>query len=172
MLADVLAACLTVARTTVVTGEEEAAWLAEAAGAAVAGDPGKGQGPAVASALKGRQQEAILIVNADLPCVVPHDLRSLLAATPISGIALVEALDGTTNALSLPAPEVFAPLFGPGSADRFRAHAQRSGLECVSVGLPNVCDDVDTLEDLERLQLRVGPRTQAALSELEQERVP
>ena len=171
MLGDVLAACTAIAETTVVTGDEEAASLAEAAGADVAGDPGEGQGPAVAAALEGRPPGAVLILNADLPCVMPHDLRSLLAATPINGIALVEPLDGTTNALSLPAPTVFAPLFGTGSADRFRAHAQKLGLECVSVALPNVRDDVDTLEDLERLQLRVGPRTQAALTELEQERV-
>ena len=46
----------------------------------------------------------ILIVNADVPCVVPDDLRALLAATPAGGIALVEALDGTTNALGLSAP--------------------------------------------------------------------
>jgi 2-phospho-L-lactate guanylyltransferase (CobY/MobA/RfbA family) len=98
---------------------------------------------------------------------VPHDLRSLLAATPAGSLALVEALDGTTNALSLPAPEAFAPLYGPGSADRFREHAASLGLEAVSVALPNIADDVDTMEDLTRLQLRAGPRTQACLAELE-----
>ena len=35
----------------------------------------------------------------------------------------MEAEDGTTSALSLPDPSVFIPLYGPGSADRFRAHA-------------------------------------------------
>jgi 2-phospho-L-lactate guanylyltransferase (CobY/MobA/RfbA family) len=98
---------------------------------------------------------------------VPHDLRSLLAATPAGGIALVEALDGTTNALSLPAPEVFAQLYGPSSADGFRAHAASLGLEAISVALPNLAEDVDTMEDLTRLQLRAGPRTQACLADLE-----
>jgi hypothetical protein len=37
----------------------------------------------------------------------------------------------------------------------------------VSVALPNLIDDVDTMEDLTRLQLRVGPRTLACLGELE-----
>jgi hypothetical protein len=41
------------------------------------------------------------------------------------------------------------------------------GLEAVSVAVPNLADDVDTMEDLTRLQLRVGPRTQACLVELE-----
>ena len=109
---------------------------------------------------------AILIVNADLPCVVPDDLRALLAATPAGGIALVEALDGTTNAISLPAPDAFAPLYGLDSATRFRAHAESLGLEAVSAAVPNLANDVDTLEDLQRLHLRLGPRSQAYLASL------
>jgi 2-phospho-L-lactate guanylyltransferase len=172
MLGDVLGACLTVGETTVVTDDEEAAALATELGTLVAEDPGDGQGTAVAAALEGREPGPVLIVNADVPCVVPHDLRSLLAATPLGGIALVEALDGTTNALSLPAPHVFAPLYGPGSGDRFLAHARGLGLEAVRAAIPNLADDVDTVEDLERLTLRAGPRTQVALSEVQQEIMP
>jgi 2-phospho-L-lactate guanylyltransferase (CobY/MobA/RfbA family) len=130
-------------------------------------DPGGGQGSAVQAGLDGLEPGGILVVNADVPCVVPHDLRSLLAATPAGSLALVEALDGTTNALSLPTPEAFAPLYGPDSSDRFREHAASLGLEAVSVALPNLADDVDTMEDLTRLGLRAGPRTQACLAELE-----
>jgi 2-phospho-L-lactate guanylyltransferase (CobY/MobA/RfbA family) len=97
---------------------------------------------------------------------VPADLRVLLAATPAGGIALVEALDGTTNALSLSAAEAFAPLYGRDSATRFRARARELGLEAVAAVVPNLADDVDTLDDLHRLQLRCGPRTQACLDEL------
>jgi 2-phospho-L-lactate guanylyltransferase (CobY/MobA/RfbA family) len=102
---------------------------------------------------------------------VPHDLRSLLAATPAGSFALVEALDGTTNALSLPSADAFAPLYGPSSSDRFRAHGASLGLDVVSVSVPNLADDVDTMEDLTRLQLRAGPRTQACLLELERSAV-
>jgi 2-phospho-L-lactate guanylyltransferase len=167
MFCDVLAACVPVGHTRVVTPDEDAAAAAVDAGAEAVPDPGGGQGAAVQVALEGLGPGGILVVNADVPCVVPHDLRSLLAATPAGSFALVEALDGTTNALSLPAPEAFAPLYGPGSADRFREHAASLGLEAVSVALPNLADDVDTMEDLTRLQLRAGPRTQACLAELE-----
>jgi len=167
MFCDVLAASAPVGRTRVVTPDEEAVDAARDAGAEVVADPGGGQGAAVQAGLEGVELGGILVVNADVPCVVPHDLRSLLAATPAGGFALVEALDGTTNALSLPSPDVFAPLYGPSSSDRFRAHGESLGLEVVSVSVPNLADDVDTMDDLTRLQLRAGPRTQACLAELE-----
>lgn len=162
MLADVLAATAVLGRTLVVTADVDGAALADEAGAEAVADPGGGQGVAVAAALELAADEQVLVVNADLPCVVPVDLRALLAAIPAHGLALVEALDGTTNALGLSAPEVFAPLYGPDSASRFRALT----VETVAVVLPNLAEDVDTLEDLERLQLRCGPRTQAALTAL------
>jgi 2-phospho-L-lactate guanylyltransferase len=165
MLGDVLAAAAAVGHTRVVTPDADGAEAAREQGAEPLDDPGGGQGAAVAAALDGVEPGGILVLNADVPCVVPEDLRSLLAATPAGGMALVEALDGTTNALSLSAVESFAPLYGVGSADRFLAHAAGLGIEAVSVALPNVANDIDTLDDLLRLQLRCGPRTQAALHE-------
>ena len=171
MFCDVLAASTSVGRTRVVTPDEEAAEAAHDAGAQAVEDPGGGQGAAVQAGLEGVEPGGILVVNADVPCVVPHDLRSLLAAKPAGCFALVEALDGTTNALSLPSAESFAPLYGPSSSDRFRAHAASLGVEAVSVALPNLAEDVDTMDDLTRLQLRAGPRTQACLAELERSHV-
>jgi 2-phospho-L-lactate guanylyltransferase (CobY/MobA/RfbA family) len=98
----------------------------------------------------------VAIVNADLPCATPADVEALLYSAP----ALVAAEDGTTNALSLPGPEIFRPLYGPGSAERFRA----LGLDPLE--LPNLVDDVDTTADLERVIDRVGPRTRATLEAL------
>jgi 2-phospho-L-lactate guanylyltransferase len=167
MLGDVLSACLPVGDTTLVTDDTGGRGLADEVGDVdVLDDPGRGQGAAVAAALERVEPGPVLVLNADVPCVVPHDLRSLLRATPADGVALVAAGDGTTNALGLPAPAAFAPLYGPDSAERFRAHAADLGLQALDVSLPNICDDVDTLEDLRRVGLRAGPRTQAAIAEL------
>ena len=166
MLGDVLAAATAIGRTVLVSDDERGRALASDAGAEVVDDPGGGQSPAVAAALGFFDTEAVLVVNADVPCVVPYDLRSLLAATPLGGIALVASEDGRTNALSLPAPELFQPLYGPRSAKRFASAAKELGLEAVAAAIPNLSDDVDTREDLDRVQLRAGPRTQAALQEL------
>jgi 2-phospho-L-lactate/phosphoenolpyruvate guanylyltransferase len=166
MLGDVLAACGPVGSVTVVTDDDAARELAAAIGARVVGDPGGGQGPAVAAGLAGLEPGALLVVNADLPCATPRDVRALLRATPAGGMALVAAADGTTNALGLPAAEVFAPLYGAGSAARFLAHGRRLGLAAVSASVPNLADDVDTHADLDRVALRAGPRTQTALAAL------
>ena len=82
------------------------------------------------------------------------------------GLALVEAADGTTNAIGLSAADVFAPLYGSGSAARFRDHASRLGVDVVRVELPGLAEDVDTFADLERLAPRCGARTRACLAEL------
>ena len=146
MLADVLAACKPVGRTIV----------------AREGD----QGAAVENALRGIESFPILVLNADLPCARPRDLLTLLGALPAGGLALVEAPDGTTNGLALAAPHLFAPLYGPGSAERFRARAARLGVPAQTAEIPNLADDVDTHADLERLEGRLGPNTADALEQL------
>jgi len=95
--------------------------------------------------------------------VAPEDVRALLDALPQDGIAVAPAADGTTNALALAGPALFAPLYGPGSADEFRSHASQLGVPSVVVERPNLTDDVDTLADLERVADRVGPHTRGAL---------
>jgi len=160
MLADVLAACRGIGTTVVVTPDAEAARVAAEHEADVVEDPGGGQGDAVAAALRD-VVGPVLVVNADVPCVVAQDLRRLEAATPEHGLAYVAASDGTTNALGLSAPALFAPLYGPGSAERFRLHAHTLGADVVTAAIPNLADDVDSMADLERLELRVGPRTLA-----------
>jgi 2-phospho-L-lactate guanylyltransferase len=150
MLGDVVDAALEVGRVLVVTDDPSVV----PPGADVVADPGEGLGPAVSAALA-RVSGHALVVNADLPGVTPAALRRLADA----GLALVEARDGTTNALSLPDPALYEPLYGPGSADRFRAHAP-----FVTVSIPELEEDVDSDRDLERLSARLGPRTRALLA--------
>jgi len=150
MLGDVVEAASEVGRVLVVTDDPA---VVPGGGEAFA-DPGGGMGAAVRAALASVEGHA-LVVNADLPAATPAALEQLAAA----GLALVEAPDGTTNALSLPDPYAFAPAYGPGSADRFRAHAPFA-----RVSIPELAFDVDDDEDLDHIVLRVGPRTSALLA--------
>jgi 2-phospho-L-lactate/phosphoenolpyruvate guanylyltransferase len=166
MLVDVLAAAVDIGTTWVVTPDSAAGAAAREAGAAVLPDRGGGQGAAVEAALSQAGAGPVLVVNSDLPSVIAADLRALAEATPTSGIAVAAAEDGTTNALGLSAATMFAPLYGEGSAARFRAHAARSGFAAVSVTRPGLRDDADELADLARLAPRCGPRTRACLAKL------
>lgn len=150
MLGDVVEAALAVGRVLVVTDDPSVV----PGDAEVVVDAGAGLGAAVAAGLAHVDGHA-LVVNADLPAATSDSLRVLAGA----GLALVEARDGSTNALSLPDPRVFAPLFGHGSADRFRAHAPFS-----TVSIPELEVDVDSDADLERVALRLGSRTRALLA--------
>ena len=145
---------------------EDVLAAAEPVGEVVLADEPGGQGQAVEGALRRVQTGPVLVVNADLPCARPRDLLTLLGALPEGGLALVEAADGTTNALALAAPHLFAPLYGEHSADRFLARAERLGVPAVLAAIPNLADDVDTIADLERLEGRLGTRTAAALEAL------
>jgi 2-phospho-L-lactate guanylyltransferase (CobY/MobA/RfbA family) len=150
MLGDVVEAALAVGRVIVVTDDEAAV----PPGAAWVPDPGTGLGDAVAAALAGVLGPA-LVVNADVPAATPDTLRRLAA----SGLALVEAEDGTTNALSLPEASGFEPLYGPGSAARFREHAP-----FCTVAIPELEADVDDRADLDRIAHLAGRRTRALLA--------
>ena len=152
MLGDVVEAASTVGAVRVVTADLEAKAVACALGATVVDDPGGGQGGAVAVGIAGLVG-GCLVVNADLPCATPEALARLAAQSP----ALVPAFDGTTNALSLPDPTWFAPLYGPGSAARF------AGAGLAAVSIPELEQDVDTFSDILRLPLPVGRRTALVL---------
>jgi len=166
MLGDVLSACVATGRTFLVTRDAGARALADELGAEIVDDPGGGQGAAVSAALERVDDGPVAVLNADLPCVVPHDVRTLAGAAELGALGLVEAGDGTTNALALPYASLFAPLYGARSADRFREHAESQGVTVVAAVIPNLADDVDTLDDLARIGFRAGPRTQAAIGRL------
>lgn len=142
---------------------EDVLAAARAVGDVLLADAAGGQGRAVEAALRRVEEGPILVVNADLPCARPRDLLTLLGALPGGGLALAPAADGTTNALALSASHLFAPLYGPGSAERFLARAERLEVPAAVARIPNLADDVDTLADLEPLDGRLGPRTAATL---------
>jgi 2-phospho-L-lactate/phosphoenolpyruvate guanylyltransferase len=153
MLAEVLAAAVVVGPTILVT-EREAEWarsLARQRGVRILDDPGRGQGEAVAAGLAVVPNWPVLVVNADLPSAQPRDLLALLGAMPPDGMAIAAAEDGTTNALALSRAALFAPLYGPGSAERFLAHGEAQGAEVVSLDVPALAEDVDTVDGLDRL---------------------
>ena len=149
---------LAVGEVRVVTDDPAGRLVAGDLGARLVDDPGSGQGDAIATGLDGASG-ICLVVNADLPRVRASDLNALAVPALLGRLGIVEAHDGTTNALGLPRAEIFAPLYGPGSAARFRDHAAALGIDVEALALGNLVDDVDTLSDLVRFGTRAGART-------------
>ncbi|HET9287454.1 MAG TPA: NTP transferase domain-containing protein [Gaiella sp.] len=158
MLGDVVEVAVAVGEVRVVTDDAAGRLVASDLGARLIDDPGEGQGEAVAAGLKGAEG-LCLVVNADVPRIRASDLNALAVPALLGKLAIVEARDGTTNALGLPRGDVFQPLYGARSAGQFRAHALALGLEFEELTLPNLVHDVDTLLDLERVGSRAGSRT-------------
>jgi len=163
MLGDVVEAAVAVGKVRVVTDDPGGALIADELGATLVDDPGEGQGAAVTAGLWG-VEGSCLVVNADLPRVKSSDLNALAVPASVGALGLVEARDGTTNALALPYAEIFQPLYGPGSAGQFRAHAVALGFAIHDLALAHLVDDVDTLDDLTRVGSRSGSRTRALLA--------
>ena len=150
---DVVGACTAIGPTVVVAPAGEL----RPAGDPFA-DPDGGQGAAVRAGLDAAVAAGgpapYLVVNADLPCVTARDLLALAGAVPDGGLALAAAADGTTNALALSSPDLFAPVYGPGSAARFAALGAVAARSTRRTSI----DDVDTVADLERLRRRGSAR--------------
>lgn len=125
-------------------------------------DEGLNEGVALGAAVALHEgASSLLVLPADLPHLSAAALDELLLAAdaglaaaaggPLVAIAPSEARGGT-NALLLRPPDVIAPLFG---ADSFEAHlraAQAADAAVQVVRHPDLGFDLDTPDDLERLE--------------------
>jgi 2-phospho-L-lactate guanylyltransferase len=158
MFEDVVAALQAtpgLAAPLVVSPDREMWRRAEAIGCRVVEEPGGGEGLNAALALAAERagDEGLLVVAADLPLASASGLRRVLEAAALAPVAVVPSHDGDgTNVLAWREPASFAPRFGPGSAAR---HLSVPG--AVRVDDPGLAMDVDTVEDLRLVAVRVDP---------------
>jgi 2-phospho-L-lactate guanylyltransferase len=179
MLADVLSA---LGRTRgldgvlVVTADPAARAAALAAGAEALEDREQaGQSSAAAAGIAHALESGFgraLLVPGDTPLLDPGELDDLLERSPgrSPAVAIVPDRHGTgTNGLLLAPPDAIEPSFGPGSFARHEAAAAAAGLEPMVARPPTLALDVDTGDDLGRLEQLLAerpggaPLTRAAL---------
>ena len=95
---------------------------------------------------------AALIVSADLPLLMPADVRAALAAGAGGVLVIAPSKDGTgTNGLLLPPGVRLRPAFGPGSRVRHRRLGEALGRRVVELFRPGLAFDLDTPADLAAL---------------------
>lgn len=101
-------------------------------------------------ALRSDAPDRLIVLPADLPCLVPEDVARLRDLGPGTvGIAPDRHGRGT-NALSLPLPAVarFRFRFGPKSAALHRREAEFLRLSVVTISTPGLAKDIDERCDL------------------------
>ena len=113
------------------------------------------------SAARVEEAASVLVLPGDLPLLTTEALDELLLAADAglvaaSGGLLVAAVPsdagGGTNALLLHPPEVIRPSFGPGSFEAHLRSAEDAGAAVQVVSDPLLGFDLDTPDDLERLE--------------------
>ena len=120
------------------------------------GDAGHGLNEALQEgerALAERGASELVILPADLPLVSAADIEAVVRSGRRSGFAIATDVAGTgTNALYLRPATGFRFRFGPGSRQRHVAEALRLGLRPALVRTRGLQFDVDSLDDLARLE--------------------
>lgn len=97
---------------------------------------------------------SLLVLPADLPLLRPEDVEGMFAAGEEAPVALAPDVGETgTNALSLRPPDAIPFLFGSGSRRAHLEAARRRGLGVRECRLPNLSFDIDTVEDLSKLEV-------------------
>jgi 2-phospho-L-lactate guanylyltransferase len=107
-----------------------------------------------------RGASSLLVLPADLPLLDAGDVRAVLAGIG-AGASVVISPDGAhagTNALLLRPPDALPFAFGPGSYDAHLRAARERGLDLRVCERPHLAFDLDTVEDLSRLDEKELPR--------------
>ncbi len=107
-----------------------------------------------------RGGSSLLVLPADLPLIDAEDVSAVLESVggaPSMAISPDGAHSGT-NALLLRPPDVLPFVFGPGSYGAHLRVARERGLNVRVCELPHLAFDLDTAEDLTRLNEKEAPR--------------
>jgi len=142
-----------VARTLVVSPDatvwEQAVALGATAVPDTAGELNRALDLARAAALADGA-DAVLVVHADLPRLLPTEIAAMVAMLPVSPAAVL-APDHTgtgTNALLLAPPDALPFRFGAGSLAHHRAEAAARSLPYATYHAVGIAGDVDSPDDM------------------------
>ena len=107
-----------------------------------------------------RGASSLLVLPADLPLLEAGDVGAVLEGVGQEDSVVIspDASHAGTNALLLRPPDALPFAFGPGSYEAHLRSARERGLEVRVRERPHLSFDLDTAEDLARLDEREVPR--------------
>ena len=155
---DTVEAALGAAAVIVVTPLDNAAAF-EVLGARVVPDAGGGLSGAVATGIQAAADGPVAVLLGDLPALQSSELSAALAAASTRERSFVPDSEGSGTTL-ISSTTDHAPAFGAGSAQR---HRDNGYVELDVAADSGLRSDVDTPEQLARLEGRLGPRTRYPL---------
>ena len=156
----------------VVTPDEALRPLAASYDAELLPDEGLGTNAAIITALSSatvKAADAVLILQGDLPQLRAEHVSAMqqaLAELDGPSALLIPNDDGGTSALGLRPPSAMPTAFGPESGARHRRSATASDVTWRELPFADLANDVDTIEDLERVGRIAGPATTALLERI------
>jgi len=136
---------------------------AEKRGASPLAQESRGLNPALEEGRRramDRRASSLLVLPADLPLLEAQDVRAVLESG-VDAPSVVISPDGAragTNALLLHPPDALPFAFGPGSYQAHLHAARERGLDVRVCERPHLAFDLDTVEDLARLDKPEVPR--------------
>ena len=157
MLTDVLAALEAADNLdgiAIVTDDEDAIQMGEAAGHTILKEPDAGGLNGALShglqALMNKGARSVFIIHGDVPAVTPDEIDQLVALQPPPlFVTIAKALsDGGTNGMVLSPPDCIPMLYGKDSANKHVAMADQMDIPVEHVALEGLGLDIDHPEDL------------------------
>ena len=116
-------------------------------------EKGKGLNGALSAAMSHAFADgsaAVLVLPADLPMIMPDEVRTVIAASDglTQAIGVEASRDGGTNALLIPVRYTIQPAYGVDSFARHRGLVEAAGTTLLAVDAPGIAFDLDTTEEL------------------------
>src|SRR5216684_7267936 len=102
---------------------------------------------------------AILTISADLPLLGISDIQGMIEQSRQHAVVLAPSQDGTgTNAILMRPPLALPYLFGLNSRQRYQQAVRQQKLSSTVYTSIGLAMDIDTIDDLQRLQDEPGTR--------------
>jgi 2-phospho-L-lactate guanylyltransferase len=141
---------------TVVSSDAQVLELAQQWGAHAQVEEEQGHNPALhAAALKeiANGATALLTISADLPLLLPEDIRQMVKLSHLYDVVLAASSEGTgTNALLTQPPLAVPYVFGPGSLQSYEEEARKRLLSSTLYKSCSTAIDIDTIDDLDMVK--------------------
>jgi 2-phospho-L-lactate guanylyltransferase len=142
-------------QTVVVTSDQKVKNIAKTFGAKTILEKNSGQNRALAFAAKQINQDLpLLTLSADLPLLKIDDIEQMFLFLKQNDVVLAPSKEKTgTNAILMKQPFLLPYQFGKNSLDKFITTAEKQKLRFKLYDSPTIAFDVDTVEDLEKVNL-------------------